>query len=82
MSLPAMSFEDWFCVSRKGGTGGGVLLLYGFGCENLNIVLGKMVCPEKFVQATHVVCDSAFNVRLLFSESMVDKTVAYIHLHC
>ena len=23
MSLPTMSFGDWFSVSRKGGTGGG-----------------------------------------------------------
>ena len=26
MSLPAMSLRDWFSVSRKGGTGGGVLV--------------------------------------------------------
>jgi len=26
MSLPAMSFGDWFSVSRKGGTGGGGLV--------------------------------------------------------
>jgi len=24
MSLPAMSFGDRFCISRKGGTGGGM----------------------------------------------------------
>jgi len=27
-SLPAISLGDWFSVSRKGGTGGGGLVLY------------------------------------------------------
>ena len=43
MSLPAMSFGDRFCFSRKGGTGGGELLyskgansmaVSGLGCRN------------------------------------------------
>jgi len=47
MSLPVMSFWDWFSVSRKCGTGGGGLVytpkgwssiaVCGFGCKNLSL---------------------------------------------
>ena len=52
MSLPAMSFGDWFCFSRKGRIGGGGwvhpkgannMAVYGLVCRNNLVGTGRAI---------------------------------------
>jgi len=72
MSLPAMSLGDWFCMSRKGGTGRGKLVhpegensmaMSGLGCGNPLVILRKC----KWTLKAFVILHTVFKANIIYA---------------